>query len=891
MKKSIFKKLFVFVITLSAFSALLVGCKDDTPPTPDPDPQPVEGYMSLDNYKAYTRADLDDFVGFMEGQLTAEQATSVAACKAEGVAAINVASSVTAVEKAYEDAKNAIAECVPAASGVFSFAAESVEERTKILGLLEAFAIKHGMTGISLFENGAYVMYNPRITLGTENYIIGYGFGTLAEGAITADLETESNPLWKRYYHTINPSDPGTINYLNNEGSEVGDFYGYMGAGFYTNFMNETKDGYDWVPELAKGELIAVNPGADGRATKWKFAVRTGKDGLKYTTNSAMPSRVEFNNRPVALEDYLTPFKLLLDARNELFRGSELANQTTGAIKGANAYYQATQKNPETANFSNVGIKVYEENGVEYFEVEYTQPTTAFYARYYISSSLYMPIPQSFLDLVTVKNYLGFNEDKTETPVDNSLSLGAFALERWDSGQQVVFKKNPNYVYADTKYQIEGVHFNILTAAQDDREASIREFLAGKTDSATIPQTRLEEFKNDSRTRISRGDSNFKLNINALDAATWEEFFGENGKIAQNSKENYWSVEPALSNPHFVKALSLAINRVKYSDARGSVASVDFFSPNYLSDPENGVSYANTQAHKDAVQQLLNNTDGYGYNLELSREYFRMALLELEAEGKYQPGTKENPTVIELQVAWQVPQHEASYHNEIKQFIETAFNDESVSGGKYKLDVKFWVGATWDEGYNRMQAGSFDIGFGSISGNPLDPLSFMSTISVDPALSAGWTLNWGVDTNKMSADSIVYKGMRWTYDSLYLAATSSAIVQNGEQIPAATQTLTEHKKNADGSYTSTVEMKLAAPDKTTIEPYAVVVCWYQGEYKEDAVEYTVSNVVDGKVTITITTPKALVDAYLGEMGFDVYYKITVDGVTSENFASVYAVFE
>lgn len=888
MKKSIFKKLFVFVIALFAFGALLVGCKDETP---DPGQQTDVEYMSLENYKAYTLADLNDFVGFMEGQLTAEQVTSVNACKEVGVAAINAAESVTAVEKAFEDAKKAIAECVPTANGVFSYAAESVEERTKILGLLEAFAIKHGMTGISLFENGGYVMYNPRITLGTETYIIGYGFGTLPEGAITADLESEANPLWKRYYHTINASDPGTINYLNNEGSEVGDFYGYIGAGFYTNFMNETKDGYDWVPELAKEQLVAVNPGADGRATKWKFAVRTGKDGLKYTTNSAMPSRAEFNNRPVALEDYLTPFKLLLDARNELFRGSELASQTTGAIKGASAYYQATQKNPESADFSNVGLKVYEENGVEYFEVEYTQPMTAFYARYYISSSLYMPIPQSFLDLVTVKNYLGFNEDKTETPVDNSLSLGAYALERWDSGQQVVYKKNPNYVYADTKYQIAGVHINILTAAQEDREAGIREFLAGKTDSSGIPQTRLEEFKNDSRTRVTRGDSNFKLNINALDAATWEEFFGENGKIAQNSKENYWNVEPALSNSHFVKALSLAIDRVKFSDARGSVASVDFFSPNYLSDPENGVSYANTEAHQKAVQQLLAHTDGYGYNLELAREYFRMALLELEAEGKYQPGTKESPTVIELEVAWMYPQHEAGYHNEIKQFIETAFNDESVSGGKYKLDVKFWVGATWDEGYNRMQAGSFDIGFGSISGNPLDPISFMSTISVDPALSSGWTLNWGVDTNKMSADSIVYKGMRWTYDSLYLAATSCAIVENGEQIPAVTQELTEHKKNEDGSYTSVIEMTLASPEQTTFEPYAVVVCWYNGDYKEAEVEYTVSDVVNGKVTITITTPKSVVDEYLGQMGFDVYYVVTVEGIASDKYASVYALFE
>lgn len=888
------KKLFFLAVAFCAVGAFLVGCKNDTPPTPTPEPA-KEGYVLLEDYKAYICADLESAVNSIKDELTADQLSQVEAKKADGLAAINAASSILTIERAFEDARAQIAEVVPAANGVYSFASATVEERTKILGLLEEYAIKHGMTGISLFENGSYVMYNPRVTLGTENYIVGYGFGTLAEGSITADLDTESNVLWKRYYHTIEASDPGTINYLNDNGSQVGDFYAYIAASYYTNFMNSTKDGYEWVPELAKGEMEAVNPLEDGRATKWRFAVRTGKDGLKYTTNSTIASRAEFNNRLVELEDYLTPFKLLLNQTNQLFRGSELANQTTSAIKGAKAYYNATATNPDGGDFSNVGLKVYEENGVEYFEVEYVQPITAFYARYYISSSLYMPVPQSFIDLVTVQNYLGYNEDKSETPVDNSLSLGAYALERWDAGQQVVYKKNPNYVYADTKYSIEGIHINILTAAAEDREASIREFLAGKTDSATIPQTRLEEFKNDPRTRNTRGDSNFKLNINALDAETWEKFFGENGTISQNSKDDYWEVEPALSNEHFVKAISLSINRVKFADARGSVASVDFLAPNYLSDPENGVSYANTEAHKKAVQQLLVDTDGCGYNLELAREYFRMALSELEANGVYTPGTSSNPTVIELEIAWMYPQHETGYHNEIKQFLEDAFNDSSVSDGKYKLEVKFWCGAVWSEGYERMQNGKFDIGFGSISGNPLDPLNFLSTLSADPAISAGWTLNWGTDTNELASDSIVYKGMRWTFDALYKAATSSAIVVNGEQQPSFTQELVSHQANEDGSYTSKIEVSITMPENTEFEIESVVVCWYNDSaegyaYKEEEVAYTATEMVDGKIIITITSSVEVVSGYYGDMGFDVYYLVTIDGIESEGLVSVFASF-
>ena len=39
---------------------------------------------------------------------------------------------------------------------------------------------------------------------------------------------------------------------------------------------------------------------------------------------------------------------------------------------------------------------------------------------------------------------------------------------------------------------------------------------------------------------------------------------------------------------------------------------------------------ATTDAHKKAVEPLLADTDGYGYSLELARDYFRLALTELE---------------------------------------------------------------------------------------------------------------------------------------------------------------------------------------------------------------------------------------------------------------------
>ena len=67
-------------------------------------------------------------------------------------------------------------------------------------------------------------------------------------------------------------------------------------------------------------------------------------------------------------------------------------------------------------------------------------------------------------------------------------------------------------------------------------EAGIKEFLAGNTDSSGIPQTQLENYKNDPRTRKTTGDSNFKLNVNALDQETWIDMFGVDGKVAQTEE-------------------------------------------------------------------------------------------------------------------------------------------------------------------------------------------------------------------------------------------------------------------------------------------------------------------------------------------------------------------
>ena len=897
MKKTL-KLVALLVVLCMVLAVGLTACTD-----PDNTPD-VRETMDLDDYKAYIKADLATAKAAI-GTVSDSVDAAVLAAYNSGIASIEAAKNTTAVQNAFKAAKSAMANCVPYANGIYNFAGMSIAEKEEALGVLENYAIRTGLTGTTLFNEGGYVKYHERVKLGTETYIPGYGFGTLEAGELTAPLTTELTEKWQMYYHSAASSDPGTLNYLNDQGSQVSGLYGYIAASYYTIFMNSTGDGYEWVPELAASDPEAVSElDSLDQATTWRFELRRD---LKYST---LGSRTSYNNRPVELEDYITPFKLLLNKANGYFRGSEMAsNVDSTSIRGIENYYRLSfakgiPEDTDEIKFSDiVGIKVYKENEGQsgekwWFEFELNAPASMFFARYYVNSSLTMPIPKAFIDEVGVDNYLAFNGDKTESPVDNSLALGAYVAEQWDSNQQTVFKKNPNYVYASTKYKIAGVHINIYPGASEDEELIWNEFVAGNLDAAGIPSTQFAQHRYDEGVRITVG-GNFKLNMNALDAETWEELFGVNGKVTQTPANKYWDVKPVMSNAHFRSALSYAIDRVSFADALNCTPAIDFFDPEYQSDPENGITYNSTQSHLNAVANLVRGTDGYGYSKQLAQEYFRMALDELEASGQLTPGTKSNPKVIELEVAWMYTWMEETYHNFVKQCWEDTFNDETVTGGLYKLKINFWVGNKWsDVYYQKMMVGQFDIGFGSISGGTYSPLNFIGNLSADPVISGGFTLNWGTDTNDPDAEILVFKGMRWSFDALYQATQKTAIVDNGRLSDQFTVAPAEPVVG-DDTVTFTFTISWANGVEINFDEIDFVVFGYSGngsDYDEWSIlDYLVGGapVIDNaKRTATFTF--AVDKSELGDLmyketfGIDLYIGWTFQGeVNATDFFTSY----
>jgi ABC-type oligopeptide transport system substrate-binding subunit len=646
-----------------------------------------------------------------------------------------------------------------AANGIFSYAAASYSEKAEIIGALEKYAQDNYMTGIPLYDSGGLVMYNDRLSIPSDVFIPNFGFG-VGEGTITSPMTAEQEPVeaLRSYYHTWTNVNVATLNNMNGQTSTQSDFYGTFSSSYYTTRLNAAKDNYEWVNELATARPIALNADSDGLATKWKVPLRVG-GSLVYSTLSTDPAISVFNNRPVALEDYLTPFKLMLNER--WFRATDLGSATGGFV-GVSQYTAALAAG-QTPDFSTVGIKLSTtENAIEF---EFNQAQNSFFALLNLSSSLYSPIPEDFITAIGGAAEYG----KPSRAVDTVLSLGAYVVEDWEDSKQFVFRKNPSYINAD-KFNFAGIKYAFIA----DANTAFNEFIAGKLDAVGIPAAQVAAYKTDPRTRNTLGAAVFKLNLNATTPERWEELFGVNGQIAQTPEADYWDVKPIMSNKNFLDGLYFSIDREELAESQARNPAQGFLSDAYMADPENAIPYRSSVPGLAAYAERSPET--LGFNREIAKQFFKAAGDELVAEGAYLRGTSANPTTITLKVHHQAETRMNAEKPFYSAYIEDVFN-EANPGLRLVLDHFFTAGDVFAP-YDAMGVGQFDIAMGTISGSTLNPLSFMEILTSDNR--TGFTLSWTeVDTARVTSD-LQYDGKAWSFNALFEAGNGTAVVSDGE---------------------------------------------------------------------------------------------------------------
>lgn len=709
------------------------------------------------------------------------------------------------------------------ATGLYSYVNSSYAEKTKIIGALEKYALKTHLAGIPLEETTSYAVFNDRVQLGTENYIPNYGFSTLRDGKLTADLDYEAVAAWKKYYHTDMIKNYYTLNAMNDDTGDVLGLQGYVSSSYFSTKMNSTKDGYVWYGQLSKKDAPVpvvngvVSTDAAAVTDTWRVYVRTGDDAtnaVKYSSTSTDAARAAYNGTGVKLDDYLTPFRdMILNKKNGYSRSAnQAALSGKYGIKGAAAYYNATSGGSDSATavtaWKDVGIKTGSDTDGSYLEFTLLAPTNSFYFMYGQSSNMMQPVPKAFFELVTdngasPKAYGSSSSDGKYTCVDNYLSLGAYKVEKW-SDTEVVFQKDPTWFEstADTSiYQIPGVHIAILTGAASDKDLEMKEWIAGHLDEAALNSTYIDKYKNAPTTKAIPGDYSMKLNINACTQEQWVKYFGKTGNFYQTADEkNYYTCKPWMSNSDFLDALSFSFNRVDFAKYDVRTPVLNLFSSASMADPQNGIYYNNTAEHKDAVSSVYGDTtDTYGFNLDAARAKFKSAIAALEAAGTLKPGTTATPTELTIDCYFSYATQTAGKGKSLKQNAEDAFNNDPTvtKNGVYHLTFALhdFGDASASDAFEQMKKGQYDLGFGGVGGNALDPLNFLNILESNP--TSGFCYNHSVDTS-VADQNLVYDGKYWSLDALYNAGNTGIVAKNGAELPVFALSLTDKHKNEAG---------------------------------------------------------------------------------------------
>ena len=775
------------------------------------------------------------------------------------------------------------------ASGAQSYATASYDEKANILGVLENYAVDNYLTGITMFSNGGPVVYNSRYVPTPSFYVSGYGWGTMREGRLSAPSTNQSTGH-PDYYHTGMVSLFAHANSMDASGSDVSTLAEYITSSYYATRLNATNDGYEWYPSLAtkeapvpvdeEGNVISDSSALNRR---WRVYVRTGDKAPVYKTNSTLPQFSKFNNTKVALEDYLTPFRFMLTGYNGQYRGSELTDGVSGITDSATYYNKTSSAGSSSALYdeelwddimgdSSSADKLNAEgkrgslitgsdSEGDYIEFNLLSPCTQFYAMYYLSSALYSPLPMAFIE-ATGANGLGKSPNGM-SPVDTWLSVGPYYIESWKTNQ-ISLKRNDQYyervegytlndgITKRTPYEIPGFDF----VSVKDASAMRNNFEGGIIDSYAPDQTSLSAYEDKSGTTTSgvswnryetEGDGTFKLNVNSMTQNQWDERFGVNGTVQPHEEGDTWECKPYMSNKNFLDFLSFGLDRQTFCKNKGMTPTQNYFSDNYLIDPENGISYNSTEAHKAVLADRYDST--YGYNETAARNALREAiegeggLAELAAEGKLKagssgaPGTSANPWQITIDMYWMNTDDTTTYQgifNSIQRIFDSVVQEEYY--GAYKLIINEVAGTgDYNAVYDRMKEGMFDLGFGAVTGNALNPINFMEVLKSDN--SSGFTLNWGASTSEKS-DEIVYDGKTWSYDALWQAADTVAAVSNDGEL-ADLQNLSTHAISGSNQKYNTISGN--SSDNGTVTYRLSFDTLIQGGAVKDSISLAINN--------------------------------------------------
>ncbi len=495
----------------------------------------------------------------------------------------------------------------------------------------------------------------------------------------------------------------------------------YTTTGFYRFTLNSDLSGWTVVDEMAQGVPEDVTADYAGQ-----FGIAEGETARAFQIR-LNPNACWADGTPINADTYLYSYKELLHPKM-MNRRADSLYAGDFAIVGAKDYLYGQTP------WENVGIL---KTG-EYSLVFITTGAVAdpeFFVPYNLTSTylVYEPLWEACKT--------GFDKDGNAVAADSaealsittnystslatSMSYGPYMLTEFEQDKQITLQRNPLWHgYSDGKhlgqYQADTVSCQVIS----NQSTALLAFLSGELDRVNLSNADMEAYAASEHIRYIPQTYTTKLSFNT-DAEALS---------ARGSQ--------VLSNAHFRKGFSLAIDRTRFASAYTSAGTPAFgiLGGSYIYDPYTDASYRSSEAAKNALVQLhglryglggdyYTLDDAYtaitGFNTEQARQYMQLAYEEVTESGLYDGVS---PIVLQLSVYQNEDLYVQMYH-----FLREAMKDACHGTGFEGLvDLQMVVDEDY---YATMESGLTDIIFSTWGGSAYDPYGILYNCYCDAGVA------------------------------------------------------------------------------------------------------------------------------------------------------------
>lgn len=533
----------------------------------------------------------------------------------------------------------------------------------------------------------------------------------------------------------------GKIKTLNPHVSQTSaetDVFGLILGNMLEITYDKEKDSFDFTPNLAES---LPEKSEDG--TVWTWHLR--KD-LQWPDGT-----------PIKADDFIYSWKMLLDPKLKNFRGpeaffggyitvvnakkywtgykednikleaqqkeeaalEELKKEIDGMADGAdkekkqaeydkrmeelNAHRIAVDEQDLAeggAKWEDVGIKALDDYTIE-MKLEYAVPETNFWLSFAGGSSN-SPVRKDIYEK-------GLNADKTETDYGTALDKmdfsGPYILTKWERDQFREYVKNDKSPLREI-YTPEKITERVI----EDDNTALQLFESNETDTVGLRGANYEKYEEDPRLVFSKSDSVWQMFINMT--STKKPFLTD----INFRKAMYWGTDR--------KALAKDIYKT-------AIPQPCIVADTRTVDPIKGITFRETEVGK------ANYPENEGYDPEKAKEFFD------KAYEKY--GKKMEVDIMYFDTSDQM--------KAMAEFLEQEY--EGMFGAD-RIDIKLRA-VPWNNAYDNMQNGDYDMGFGAWTGGIFNPWGGMEV----------YTQKFGIKCDQFRSDE---------FDKLYDRTTKGDLI-------------------------------------------------------------------------------------------------------------------